>query len=311
MRAASGWTISGLPETLPASVDEVLDTFGIDYRATWSGELEALCPFHDEREASFSVNASTGLWICFAGCGGGNLPQLVSRLQGVPYTRAHRWVRQVDYDAVVTDGPDREMVKVDVEFRESALDCFADPPGWALGDRGISAAAAREYGILWDDDYAEGWVLPIRDADSGVLRGWQTRTDDGFDNTTGTKKSLTLFGIDVFEPGSIAVLVESPLDAAVLLTAGISGGVASFGADVSQRQAELLADRASVIVLALDNDAAGRKGQAKLVYRLSGLHATTKVVAFNYVGAPGRKDPGEMTDTEIRWALRHAVLAGQ
>ena len=56
---------------------------------------------------------------------------------------------------------------------ESALDQFGTPPAKALDLRGITLDAAQAYGIRW---YAEGaaWILPIRDADSGVLRGWQT-----------------------------------------------------------------------------------------------------------------------------------------
>jgi DNA primase len=33
------------------------------------------CPFHDDKQKSFSVNLKTGLWHCFSGCGGGNAIQ--------------------------------------------------------------------------------------------------------------------------------------------------------------------------------------------------------------------------------------------
>jgi len=32
-----------------------------------------LCPFHDDRNASFSVNIEKNYWKCFAGCGGGSI----------------------------------------------------------------------------------------------------------------------------------------------------------------------------------------------------------------------------------------------
>ena len=171
------------------------------------------------------------------------------------------------------------------EYLESALDQFGTPPAKALDLRGITLDAAQAYGIRW---YAEGaaWILPIRDADSGVLRGWQTKSAHDTRNTPGTRKGRTLFGIDRFQPGSTAILVESPLDAAVLLSAGLDGGLASFGANVSREQAQILRDRAGRIVLALDNDDAGRAGQDKLIEHLGGksLHA------FNY-GSTGAKDP--------------------
>jgi len=33
----------------------------------------ALCPFHDDKRASFSVNDEENYWHCFAGCGGGSV----------------------------------------------------------------------------------------------------------------------------------------------------------------------------------------------------------------------------------------------
>ncbi len=96
--------------------------------------------------------------------------------------------------------------------------------------------------------------------------------------------------------------MESPLDAAVLLSAGLDGGLASFGANVSEEQAQILRDRAGRIVLALDHDDAGRAGQDKLIEHLGGknLHA------FNY-GGTSAKDPGDMTDDEIRDGIRNAT----
>ena len=72
-------------------------------------EVSALCPFHEDRHPSFSVNMETGLWCCHAGCGGGNavdfvikryqltFPQALSRLQhkGVAHSkiiRAYHWM---------------------------------------------------------------------------------------------------------------------------------------------------------------------------------------------------------------------------
>jgi len=42
--------------------------------------LHGHCPFHDDREPSFSANIETGLWKCHAGCGDGNARQFAERL---------------------------------------------------------------------------------------------------------------------------------------------------------------------------------------------------------------------------------------
>lgn len=37
---------------------------------TW---IQGLCPFHNDKNPSLSVNFSSGAWICFAGCGKGDM----------------------------------------------------------------------------------------------------------------------------------------------------------------------------------------------------------------------------------------------
>lgn len=49
-----------------------------------SGWAQGRCPFHDDRQESFSVNLAgeRGLWRCFAGCGNGDLIGFHQRLTG-------------------------------------------------------------------------------------------------------------------------------------------------------------------------------------------------------------------------------------
>jgi hypothetical protein len=49
----------------------------------------ALCPFHDDKRASFSINAVTGGFVCHA-CGerGGDIIELVRRLDGLSFIEA-------------------------------------------------------------------------------------------------------------------------------------------------------------------------------------------------------------------------------
>jgi len=43
-------------------------------------EINANCPFHEDREPSFSASIETGLFNCHAQCGGGNARQFAERL---------------------------------------------------------------------------------------------------------------------------------------------------------------------------------------------------------------------------------------
>ena len=54
-------------------------------RASSGGNWTGFCPIHGEvpgqSTPSFSFNADTGQWHCFAGCGGGGFPQLLRKLK--------------------------------------------------------------------------------------------------------------------------------------------------------------------------------------------------------------------------------------
>jgi hypothetical protein len=49
-----------------------------------------LCPFHDDQQASFSVNPEGNYWHCFAGCGGGSIIDFWMKKQGYDFKQAVR-----------------------------------------------------------------------------------------------------------------------------------------------------------------------------------------------------------------------------
>ena len=48
------------------------------------------CPFHDDQNASFSVNAEENYWYCFAGCGGGSIIDFWMKYRDCDFTPAVR-----------------------------------------------------------------------------------------------------------------------------------------------------------------------------------------------------------------------------
>jgi len=80
------------------SKEQVLEA--LDLRAFYQSELpslrqsgreaSAVCPFHHDRNPSFSVNMETGLWCCHAGCGGGNPVDFVMKRYGLTFAQALR-----------------------------------------------------------------------------------------------------------------------------------------------------------------------------------------------------------------------------
>jgi hypothetical protein len=299
-----------------SDVLQILDELGIDYRVA-GDEATALCPNpeHHDSSPSWSVNTESGLFNCFS-CGyRGPLVRLVRDLKGLREDEAERWVRVMPMASRIRRGeptvllsrwndrhqePEEEAAP---RITEASLWKFVPPPQRQLERRHISSDSAAALGILWDEEQ-HAWILPFRDAD-GTLHGWQVKETRGEKRVRnyprGIKKSDFLFGLHAAAPGR-GVLVESPLDVARLRTAGVKGGVSSYGVRVARVQLDFITARFDSLVIALDNDRAGWSESEKLRKGYRRL----PVSFFDY-GDSEAKDPGDLTDEEIRWGIKHAI----
>jgi DNA primase len=78
--------VSGVQD-IRAVCDGIRDRFAVSAVALQTGlklersghEWKACCPFHADRSPSFSIYAGDRRWICFAGCGEGDVLDLVKR----------------------------------------------------------------------------------------------------------------------------------------------------------------------------------------------------------------------------------------
>lgn len=310
-------------------VEEVLLALGIDAELK-THEASALCPMHKKRTGkednnpSWWINLETGMHMCFS-CGyKGNLIQLIADIHEF-YIDV--WGKEQAYDYVAAETWLHTVKKVDPEqlldalrklptyiisspkplaMSEARLAVFEFPPSTALASRRLTEDAARSYGILWDTR-KEAWILPLRDPHFNKLMGWQekgTLSRTFFNRPTGLNKSKTLFGIENQNEDTV-VVVESPLDAVRLSSCGVRGAVAVCGSSVSEEQVKLLR-YSEKIICAFDNpniDKAGYKASREMrdYARKYGLN----LYYFNY-GESMKKDPGDMTDEEIRWGIDNA-----
>jgi DNA primase len=68
---------------------EVLRAYGVDVD-TRGGRISALCPFHDEKNPSFSVDPDKGLWFCFHDHIGGDVYDFVKQQKITPRKREEK-----------------------------------------------------------------------------------------------------------------------------------------------------------------------------------------------------------------------------
>lgn len=315
---SSGWNNRTTP--IPGDVLACLEELGIDVIRIIHEEAWALCPGHFERTGKyntrpnkFSVNTETGQFSCFS-CGfSGSFVYLVQEVKGYDRADAEQWTRNRGgierLRRVLADSQGRSA---DLErdagipaWNEARLALFNAPPYAALDGRRISQGAVTHYGVLWDSK-KENWILPIRDPDTGSLWGYQEKGEGWFCNKPAkVSKGDTLFGIETLT-GRTAILLESPLDCLRLYTAGISGGVSSYGVQVSDRQLELLFDKAEIVIFALDNDAVGLRKMQELRQRY--LRSGKRIMFADYTHIPNAKDLGTegVTNEDIQKAILNA-----
>jgi hypothetical protein len=196
-----------------------------------------------------------------------------------------------------------------LEMSEARLAVFTEPPVQALEIRHTTPEAAEAYGVMWDNK-TNTWILPLREPHFNRLLGWQEKGTvhrTFFNRPAGLQKSKTLFGVNI-QQEDLAIVVESPLDCLRMHSAGFQGAVAICGSSVSDEQIKLLR-YSKKIICAFDNpsiDNAGKKASKEMLNhaRKYGLN----LFFFNY-GSSSKKDPGDMTDEEIRWGIENAKSA--
>lgn len=285
-----------------ADLVEVLGELGVEVHRVQNDEINARCPVHhltkgrESSRYSWYLNSDTGLWYCFS-CGArGNLSMLVSQLTNDP---SALWTIQ---SHLITSGLQRltaeeqEIHEVRPQVDWGQYSRFQPLPDGMLRHRRLDEETSRRYGIKWDDE-RKATVIPIV-SPLGELWGWQLKKTGWVRNhPEGVHKGDTLFGIErAF--GETALLLESPLD--VVRFHSVYGGsdisaVASFGANISAKQINLLSDRFDGVIVALDNDKAGYIETKRLTKSLPSFRKGTRYWKY----CDSVKDLGDMTDGQI------------
>jgi hypothetical protein len=301
-----------------SELQTILTDIGLDITRSTPQEVWAHCPDTDkhergDRNASWSINVDTGAHNCFS-CGfRGSLRSLIEFTTGeVPrdlddtIKRATVRRRLAGAAAKISGSVVKEE-EPEVFISEFQLATYGKVPRWACDERQLDPDEVDFYGVRWDHEN-ERYIIPIRDMD-GKLLGWQAKGHKYFRNVPKEMhKSGSLFGLDVFR-GPRAILVESPLDAVRLASVGITGGLASYGAHVSDEQMQILKlSVARRVVLALDHDTAGRDSMLRLIdeYR---KEIELWIVRYR---PDDPKDIGEMKKAgDIYRLIRRAVRVGE
>jgi hypothetical protein len=308
---------------VPIDIPAALDELGIEF-TTMGEEAKALCPSpdHDDTTPSWSINLDSGEHHCFS-CGyGGSFRRLVADIRedgGGSWSDALMWIRERKVKDVAEGKVGRKAeLKKYAEITEADLWEFDDDyPEDELEFRGIDYSDARWFKLLWDDK-RDGWIIPICDADDRFI-GYQFKPRHGTEGVSlihppHMKKRGRIFESLNFIEGDLLIIVESPLDVLRLFAMGYSNVVALYGASMDVEQAELIIEKFSKVILAFDDDDAGRKGVSRALKLLKSVevwvfaYQDTRKMGPYYVHAECTgKDPGDLTKEEFDGGISRAT----
>lgn len=290
-------------------LDRILGELGIVAAGEESdSNLMARCPLHDDADPSFSISRESGLWICFSGCGEGNLTQLVSAVLGLDRDAARDWLagRGSVYgseEAVL------KLLEASVEDPKAARPLFFYEQSGTyryMLRRGFTPETLKKWGV-GKDSRLRAVVIPYRPTGEVlglIYRFIDPERDPPYDYTPGMPASQHLFGWEHLpaRPDRV-IVVEGPLDVMWLHQLG-RPAVGLCGSAMSAVQAAALLGRTREVTLALDNDDAGRKGTRRALKLLAGR---VRVLAVRWDS--DRKDVQECSKVAVLRLLEGAADA--
>lgn len=159
-------------------------------------------------------------------------------------------------------------------------------------------------------------LIPARSKNGRIIGFAGRRIDCGeprYMYSAGLQKSALLWGQHrLCRSADRMIVVEGVMDAESLAAAGIEGVVALGGAQASEEQVKLLTYYSSRIVLALDDDDAGRAGTEKIIkmiYEIARQRLGEEKLVKVYVATDfqGAKDPDELLRRDGPDAVQEAI----
>ncbi len=296
------------------SIDQVLAAYSLDSKLRRQDHtLVGPCPLHDgDNPTAFHVNLNSGVWHCFTSCGGGDIVDLIRRIEQCSFAEAaHHLSRLIDSPKPLSSSNPSCLC---VPTRRQAQYSSFTPFGYYLPLRPsvsflqdvkrISVLTALHYETgTTNKSFLLRNTVAVRLHDlsgnplgycgrnlnhTNILRWGKWRFPKGF------PKNNILYNAHRALPylNQGIVVVECPWAVMRLGQAGINNAVALLGTNVSPIQAAWLA-KAPAILLMLDGDQAGKKAVSTIASTLS--HKANVYIHH----LPENMEPEDLTDEDL------------
>lgn len=298
---SSNFTSTG---NIQKAVLELLDNQGVEVHTQSGTEVAIYCPFHDNTHSpACYINTKTGLWQCFnPSCGKkGNFRQLYKHMTGKTYGR--EWIldpvnlqRELDLALVIKDGTEElSTSSIEVDYESDEISNLQ-----TLVDRGYDLDIL-EYFEIGYSKVKDRVVIPVRDPQyklvgliGRAVHDWQ---EPRYLYNKGFKRADVLFNIQNAKQYDSVIICEGSLDAIKVAQSGFKNVVATLGAKVSPNQVKMIRKYFDAVTVFSDNDDAGAEMRRAIIDECRGKEIYTVEIP------DGLKDPGDMTDIQIKQAI--------
>ncbi|MBF0342776.1 MAG: toprim domain-containing protein [Nitrospirae bacterium] len=256
------------------------------------GWYNCSCPLHDDRHNSFGYNENTLGWICHAGCGKGDV---------------------FDYYAITTNMTFKDILldlgkQLGIKFpalkteyspiEHSTIDTYVANLNnnyeiiQYLNNRGINTDTIKKYKIGYDSKKRR-ITIPIYDEAGSVvnIRLYSPKKTPKMINYTKDNESYgspaRLFGLQELKESKLVILCEGEWDRLLCLQqTGLTTitGTGGAGTWLSEWNEYF---RGKDVIIAYDNDDAGRKGTLKIAQALNNIAASVRTIVWpDYMTTP-------------------------
>jgi DNA primase len=240
-------------------------------RSVGSEALIGPCPLHGgDNPTAFRVQLERGLWHCFTRCGGGDTLDLVARLEGTSvYQAGLALQRMASLCAPLVAREESPSALPELPFRLTL-----EPHPYLTRERGLSTATCSHFGVgrCRRGLLAGRIAIPIHD-EHGRLVAYAGRSldarPDKYRFPRGFPKGRVLFNAWRQAENEELIVVEGFFDVLRLHQHGHPEAVALMGSTASPSQLDWLVSSGKRLVLLLDGDEAGQRGQALLAASLA------------------------------------------
>lgn len=292
--------------------------------------VRAPCPMapwtHDsgsDTHPSFAVRIAPGrrsMFNCFS-CRAGDLFELVAYLRSVgAHTRGYDIRRAIKLVHAEADSPLSLAIKDYGQAAHEADDQTAWPEWWLesfrpaarvqramryLAGRGMTKAQVGRLNVRWDSS-REAVCFPVRNWGKALVGMRGRRIDPASDEPPyhmydyrGHKSSLVWYGEEWASPDCTVLMVESVFDAVSCLRES-ANVIAPMTVGMSARKVARVDGVFPFVVTLFDRGKGGDKAREIISGKLTTPH-------LHLQPPRGRKDPGEMTQAEVRKLLRNHI----